>query len=75
MKRKIGGCNIVIFKCCLNLFDFRPSPCKEVRNVTQHLPASAASFQDFQESVSDAWDIGDDEFCNISGKVVLNFEG
>lgn len=44
----------------------RPSPRKEVRTVTQHNPTSATSFQDFQESVNDAWDIGDDEFCNIS---------
>lgn len=28
------------------------------------------SFQDYQESVSDAWDLGDDEFCIISGGVV-----
>ncbi|XP_075218943.1 TBC1 domain family member 22 [Lycorma delicatula] len=44
----------------------RPSPRKEVRRITQHNATSASSFQDFQESVSDAWDIGDDEFCNIS---------
>ena len=25
------------------------------------------SFDDFQESVNDAWDLGDDEFCVISG--------
>ncbi|XP_037093181.1 TBC1 domain family member 22B-like isoform X2 [Pollicipes pollicipes] len=30
---------------------------------------SAANFQDFQQSVDDAWDDGDDEFCIISGKI------
>ncbi|XP_058058630.1 TBC1 domain family member 22B [Anopheles bellator] len=30
---------------------------------------SSSSFQDYQESVSDAWDLGDDEFCIISGVV------
>ena len=35
---------------------------------TQKLrPATAASFQDFQASVSDAWELDDDEFCKISG--------
>ena len=29
--------------------------------------APAASFDDFQQSVNDAWDLGDDEFCVISG--------
>lgn len=28
--------------------------------------SSAASFRDFQESVDDAWDSGDDEFCMVS---------
>ncbi|XP_008555035.1 TBC1 domain family member 22B [Microplitis demolitor] len=28
--------------------------------------SSAASFRDFQESVDDAWDSGDDEFCTVS---------
>lgn len=27
----------------------------------------STSFQDFQQSVSDAWDTGDDEFCILSG--------
>ncbi|KAK2581439.1 hypothetical protein KPH14_005114 [Odynerus spinipes] len=27
---------------------------------------SSTSFQDFQESVDDAWDSGDDEFCTVS---------
>uniref|UniRef100_A0A182QNE4 Rab-GAP TBC domain-containing protein n=1 Tax=Anopheles farauti TaxID=69004 RepID=A0A182QNE4_9DIPT len=30
---------------------------------------SSSSFQDYQDSVSDAWDLGDDEFCIISGVV------
>ncbi|XP_054281058.1 TBC1 domain family member 22B-like isoform X1 [Macrosteles quadrilineatus] len=42
----------------------RPSPRKEVRSNSQQ-NSSSTSFQDFQESVSDAWEIGDDEFCNI----------
>uniref|UniRef100_A0A1B6D9K2 Rab-GAP TBC domain-containing protein n=1 Tax=Clastoptera arizonana TaxID=38151 RepID=A0A1B6D9K2_9HEMI len=43
----------------------RPSPRKEMRNPGQ-LNSGSTSFHDFQESVSDAWDMGDDEFCNIS---------
>lgn len=31
-----------------------------------------SSFQDYQESVSDAWDLGDDEFCIISGGVTVD---
>lgn len=27
---------------------------------------SSTSFQDFQESIDDAWDSGDDEFCTVS---------
>lgn len=45
----------------------RPSPRKEVRSNSQQ-NSSSTSFQDFQESVNDAWEIGDDEFCNILGK-------
>lgn len=41
------------------------SPRKEVASASRSAPA--ASFDDFQESVSDAWDLGDDEFCVISG--------
>lgn len=44
----------------------RPSPRKEVRSNSQQ-NSSSTSFQDFQESVNDAWEIGDDEFCNILG--------
>jgi len=28
--------------------------------------SGSTSFQDFQESVDDAWDSGDDEFCTVS---------
>lgn len=44
----------------------RPSPKRESRSQRQRGASSSTSFQDFQESVSDAWDIGDDEFCVIS---------
>ncbi|XP_069693868.1 TBC1 domain family member 22B [Periplaneta americana] len=43
----------------------RPSPKRELRGNRQR-NSSSTSFQDFQDSVSDAWDIGDDEFCIIS---------
>ncbi|PNF43903.1 TBC1 domain family member 22B [Cryptotermes secundus] len=43
----------------------RPSPKKDPRGNRQR-NSSSTSFQDFQDSVSDAWDIGDDEFCIIS---------
>ncbi|KAK8371890.1 hypothetical protein O3P69_013448 [Scylla paramamosain] len=33
-------------------------------------PETTDSFQDYQESVNDAWDCGDDEFCVISGNGV-----
>ncbi|KAL1129693.1 hypothetical protein AAG570_012637 [Ranatra chinensis] len=42
----------------------RISPRKELKSNT--LAPSTSSFQDFQRSVNDAWDLGDDEFCNIS---------
>ncbi|XP_015122775.1 TBC1 domain family member 22B [Diachasma alloeum] len=60
----------------------RPSPKQDNRpkvSASSSLPAaggnggtgtgsstSAASFRDFQESVDDAWDSGDDEFCMVS---------
>jgi hypothetical protein len=50
----------------LILMYLRPSPKKDPRGNRQR-NSSSTSFQDFQESVSDAWDIGDDEFCIISG--------
>ena len=43
------------------------SPRKESSSVNSNRAAPATSFDDFQESVSDAWDLGDDEFCVISG--------
>lgn len=45
------------------------SPRKEMIAGNVHRNTPATSFDDFQESVSDAWDLGDDEFCIISGKV------
>jgi len=45
----------------------RPSPHKE--SLTWSKPkgsGGASSFQDFQDSVRDAWDIGDDEFNVMS---------
>lgn len=49
----------------------RPSPKKDVKLGGKQInkgPVGSTSFQDFQESVRDAWDMGDDEFCIISGK-------
>lgn len=43
----------------------RPKDFKYSRTVASG-GSSSTSFQDFQESVSDAWDTGDDEFCIIS---------
>lgn len=49
----------------------RPSPKKEYKINTfkggAKGPVGSTSFQDFQASVRDAWDMGDDEFCIISG--------
>lgn len=48
----------------------RSSPRKEVKAAPTRSgrgPIGSTSFQDFQDSVRDAWDIGDDEFCIISG--------
>ncbi|KAI9555308.1 hypothetical protein GHT06_017823 [Daphnia sinensis] len=42
------------------------SPRKEMIAASAHRNTPATSFDDFQESVSDAWDLGDDEFCIIS---------
>lgn len=46
----------------------RPSPKKENKLLTKSVkgPIGSTSFQDFQNSVRDAWDIGDDEFCIVS---------
>lgn len=46
----------------------RPSPKKENKLQTKSAkgPIGSTSFQDFQNSVRDAWDIGDDEFCIVS---------
>lgn len=47
----------------------RPSPRKEIKPTARsgRGPIGSTSFQDFQDSVRDAWDIGDDEFCIVSG--------
>lgn len=63
----------------------RPSPKKLVANVVggvgnrqqqQSAGGAAAAgggptstFQDFQQSCSDAWDMGDDEFCILSNEM------
>lgn len=52
----------------------RPSPKKDPRGNRQR-NSSSTSFQDFQDSVSDAWDIGDDEFCIISGRRSYSLKG
>uniref|UniRef100_A0A182M1U6 Rab-GAP TBC domain-containing protein n=1 Tax=Anopheles culicifacies TaxID=139723 RepID=A0A182M1U6_9DIPT len=39
------------------------------RPIGSSSSAGSSSFQDYQDSVSDAWDLGDDEFCIISGVV------
>lgn len=46
----------------------RPSPKKENKLLAKSSKGSigSTSFQDFQNSVRDAWDIGDDEFCIVS---------
>lgn len=46
----------------------RPSPKKENKLMAKSAkgPIGSTSFQDFQNSVRDAWDIGDDEFCIVS---------
>nr|CAD7415109.1 unnamed protein product [Timema poppensis] len=44
----------------------RPSPTNNPRESRHKNPMSSTSFQDFQESVNDAWDVGDDEFCMVS---------
>ncbi|CAG9767413.1 unnamed protein product [Ceutorhynchus assimilis] len=44
----------------------RPSPKREARSnssSSKTKPQGSTSFQDFQASVSDAWDLEDDEFC------------
>ncbi|XP_050069451.1 TBC1 domain family member 22B [Anopheles maculipalpis] len=39
------------------------------RPIGSSSSGGSSSFQDYQDSVSDAWDLGDDEFCIISGVV------
>ncbi|KAJ8986224.1 hypothetical protein NQ317_009930 [Molorchus minor] len=44
----------------------RPSPKREAKNSSKSKTPGSTSFQDFQASVSDAWEMDDDEFCIIS---------
>ena len=53
------------------VFRASSSPKKESVVTVSGRNAPAASFDDFQESVNDAWDLGDDEFCVISGNVEI----
>lgn len=57
--------NASFWKKNSNTVPGRPSPKKDLKqnSKTKH---STISFQDFQESTSDAWDIGDDDICIIS---------
>ncbi|CAH1964463.1 unnamed protein product [Acanthoscelides obtectus] len=45
----------------------RPSPKRDGKTSSKGKTPTSTSFQDFQASVSDAWDMDDDEFCVISG--------
>ena len=46
---------------------------KQLKNTSsKNLPKEKpTSFKTYQESVSDAWDLGDDEFCIITGNRFL----
>lgn len=47
----------------------RPSLKQDLRQKrlnNQNSLGTGASFKDFQESIDDAWDTGDDEFCTVS---------
>lgn len=49
-----------------NYFYFRASPKKDSKSISS---SASTSFDDFQESVSDAWEIeAEDEILRISGK-------
>lgn len=46
----------------------RPSPKRvEATHFSGKGDGMVSTFRDYQQSVSDAWDMGDDEFCIISG--------
>lgn len=45
--------------------DIRPSSAG-LTSASNSAGGGSTSFQDFQESVDDAWDSGDDEFCTVS---------
>lgn len=38
------------------------------RPLPTKLASANSSFQNFQEATEDVWDVGDDEFCQISGE-------
>lgn len=44
----------------------RPSPKRELDRSAGLGVGMVSTFRDYQQSVSDAWDTGDDEFCIIS---------
>ncbi|XP_022242995.1 TBC1 domain family member 22B-like isoform X1 [Limulus polyphemus] len=47
-----------------------PSTPKRDSSRTHHKRnSSSSSFQDFQESTDDAWDVGDDDFCVVSNVI------
>lgn len=76
--RKIARqCLAGIYTGLNNIYDiysynnYRPSPKKDVKNAQKSKTTANTSFQDFQDSVRDAWDLDDDEFCTISGKNVI----
>lgn len=49
------------------------TPKREVHTGGRHKRnTSSSSFQDFQESTDDAWDIGDDEFCVVSDVKIVS---
>ncbi|XP_064488219.1 TBC1 domain family member 22B-like isoform X2 [Ornithodoros turicata] len=48
------------------------TPKREVHMGRHKRNASSSSFQDFQESTDDAWDLGDDEFCVVSDVKIMS---
>ncbi|KAL1493307.1 hypothetical protein ABEB36_011386 [Hypothenemus hampei] len=42
----------------------RPSPKREMKNSSKNKTQGSTSFQDFEDSISDAWEMDDDEFCS-----------
>ena len=48
----------------------RPSPKRDIRSNTYKTSSTSTSFQDFQESVNDAWDLADDDICGSTGVTI-----